>query len=332
MWRRRIFYALALIFALLGQIFDVGYLFHYIFYLTLCLPWLGLALSLPAMLGLRASLTAGSGVVSRGGGAAWTLALENRFSLPLARVTGRVSLRNAMTGEARRFREKARGVSPGRKTVWEMSTAHCGLAECRVRRLWVCDCLGLFALPVRAPAMGRILICPLPERPAGLSLPDGLGMPVPVPRGRTSSGEDYDLRAYQPGDSPRVIHWKMSAKRDELVAREFLEDQRPLPVLTFDHLGPPDRMDRVLDSLAGHSLALLDLERPHEIRWAQPETGEVRRRAVSCEREWLDCLAAILSEPAPARGRSILERPLAVDQDTVLYPIHITGEEARHDL
>ena len=47
----------------------------------------------------------------------------------------------------------------------------------------------------------------------------------------------------------------------------------------------------------------------------------------SCEREWKACLTAILSEPAPALGRSILESPLAAERDEVLCHIHITAEE-----
>lgn len=324
-------YALALLFTLMGQILDVGYLFHYIFVLTLCLPLLGLLLSLPAMLGLRFRLTPQWDEVRRGCPAAWTLVLENRFSLPLARVSGRVILRNRLTGETKCFREKRRGALPGDKAVWETGTIHCGLAECELSRLRVCDCLGLFALPVRAPALGRLLIGPIPERPAALVLPEDQGTPVPTPQGKAVFGEDYDLRAFQPGDSPRTIHWKMSAKRDELVAREFLENKRPVPVLTFDHFGPLHRLDEVLDRLAGYSQALLDQERPYEIRWANPETGTVQRYAVSCEREWKACLTAILSEPAPALGRSILESPLAAERDEVLCHIHITAEEGPYE-
>ena len=88
----------------------------------------------------------------------------------------------------------------------------------------------------RRPSMaGRLRSRPsIPERPAALVLPEDQGTPVLTPQGKAVFGEDYDLRAFQPGDSPRTIHWKMSAKRDELVAREFLENKRPVPVLTFD--------------------------------------------------------------------------------------------------
>lgn len=331
MWRRRIFYALALLCTLLGQIFDIGYLFHYMFILTLALPLLGLALSLPAMLGLRVRLEAKAAVVERDHPAGWDLVFANRVPLPLARLTCRVRLHNRLTGEGRRFRAAERGVAPRGQMSWLVDTCHCGLVECRADWLWVCDCLGLFALPVRVPAPGTLLIGPVPRHPGTVSLPEGVGIPCPVPKGKSASGEEYELRSYQAGDSMRAIHWKMSAKRDELVTRELLEDKRPLLVLTFDHFGPLDALDRTLDCLAGYSQALLDRQRPHEIRWAHPETGVVRRYAVSCRREWTTCLAAVLSDPAPLQGHSILENPLTVEQDMVLHSIHITGEEADHE-
>ena len=47
MRRRRLLYAVVLLFALLGQMLDVGYLFHFIFCAVLFFPLLGLAVSLP---------------------------------------------------------------------------------------------------------------------------------------------------------------------------------------------------------------------------------------------------------------------------------------------
>lgn len=331
MWGRRILYALVLLCALMGQLLDVGYLFHFLFFAVLWLPALGLAVSLPAMLGCRAELSVKTPQVRRGEEAAWTLQLTGRSRLPLARSAGRLQLENRTTGRRLRYRLSMRRAIPGGGRSWRVDTSHCGLVECRVDRLRVCDCLGLIALPVKAPPVGRLLVCPRPADPGRLELPEGAGRPTPVPRGKSASGEDYELRPFREGDSLRAVHWKMSAKRDELVTRELLEDRRPVPVLTFDHFGPPERLDRTLDRLAGLSQTLLERERPHEVRWAHPGTGAVRRYAVSCEREWIACLTAILSDPAPSQGRSVLEQPLAVDQDTAIHHIHVTGEEVRRE-
>ena len=43
------------------------------------------------------------------------------------------------------------------------------------------------------------------------------------------------------------------------------------------------------------------------------------------------CLRAILFDPVPDQGRSVLDQPLAVDRDTAIHHIHVTGEEARRE-
>ena len=331
MWGRRALYALLLLCTLMGQLLDVGYLFHFLFFAVLSLPALGLAVSLPAMLGARAELSAPAGRIRRGQAAAWKLRVVSRSRLPLARWAGRLCLTDRTAGRSVRRRLAMSHAIPGAGRGWGVDTEHCSLVECRVERLRVCDCLGLFTLPVKPPEPGELLVQPLPVAPGRLDLPEGTGRPVPAPRGKSASGEDYELRPFREGDSLRTVHWKMSAKRDELVTRELLEDRRPVPVLTFDHFGPRSRMDRTLDRLAGLSAALLERERPHEVRWAHPATGAVRRQTVSCEREWLACLRAILFDPVPDQGRSVLDQPLAVDRDTAIHHIHVTGEEARRE-
>ena len=323
-------YAIALLLAYLGQILDVGYLFHFIFFAVLSMPLLGLLLSLPAMLGCRAELRCSSPRVLRGEDASWSLRLSNRFRLPVARAVYRMLVSSRMTGEVHRVRAVLRGMGAEEDRHWVLSTDHCGAVDCRVERLWVCDCLGLFALPARLPRPAALLIAPLPERPERVELPEGAGASVPLPKGKTVFGESYELRPYREGDSLRMIHWKMTAKRDELVTREPPEDTRPLPVLTFDHFGPLAQVDRALDRLAGLSLTLLDQERPHEVRWAHPETGAVRAFPVTGERDWETCLTAILSDPAPLYGRSILSQALAPVAGRPIYQIHVSGKEDPH--
>ncbi|MDE7261072.1 MAG: DUF58 domain-containing protein [Oscillospiraceae bacterium] len=324
---RRLLYAMVLLCALLGQLLDVGYLFHFIFYAVLCFPLLGLAVSLPAMLGCRAALEATAPQIRRGEKVSMTLRLDNRFHLPIARASYRLRVTNRMTGQEHLAKAVMRGLTPEEDRLWTLETDHCGAIECRVERLWVCDCLGLFALPVRRPRLFTLLVAPIAEETGPIELPEGVGAPVPELKNRTVFGEVYELRDYRPGDSMRMIHWKMSAKRDELITREPPEDTRPLPVLTFDHFGPLAQVDRTLDRLEGTSMALLAQERPHEIRWAHPETGVVRVCAVAGERDWAVCLAAILADPAPLQGRSIREHALRQGSGAPIYQIHVTGKE-----
>ena len=325
---RRTIYLLALLGALLAQLFDVGYLAHYLFVLTLSLPLAGLALSLPAMLGCRPRLLPRHPQVQRGGRAAWLLILDNRFPLPLARASCRFQIQCATTGESRKLRKAEEGVFPGLAIPLSVSADHCGRLECRVRRIWVCDCLGLFALPVRPPHPAAVLVEPVPAQTDLPPVPAQKALPVP--RGFARAGEDYELRDYRPEDSVRAIHWKLSAKRDQLIVREPLAGQQPLPVLIFDHLGPPEALDESIDRVAGLSLAFQRRGQPHEIRWAHPVSGRTRRFVVADTPGWQRCLAAILSDPAPDRGCSLLEQPAAPAGAEPIVPVYLRREEDRH--
>ncbi|MFQ8759734.1 MAG: AAA family ATPase [Intestinimonas sp.] len=226
--RRRRAYALLLAAALLFHLFDIGYLACFLLALALTLPVLGMLLSLPAMLRCRLELQAEPTGVERGGEAGWRLAAHGPVRLPLAQVTIRLRMENALTGgkETRRVtpHRPGRGAKrcpaggrlplrptdmPGGEgqeyvTVWDCS--RCPSALPRRPPCWSCLRRGRLC---RRTFRGR----EQPERRAG----------APA---RRRSGEDYDLRPYRPGDPIRTVHWKLTSKRDELVVRETLEPRR----------------------------------------------------------------------------------------------------------
>ena len=49
----------------------------------------------------------------------------------------------------------------------------------------------------------------------------------------------YGLRPYQPGESSRMIHWRTSAKRDELMVKEMENEIFHRVTLVFENTGDP---------------------------------------------------------------------------------------------
>ena len=43
--------------------------------------------------------------------------------------------------------------------------------------------------------------------------------------------EVSEIREYRPGDRMHNIHWKLSAKRDEIMVYEFISEQNIMPVI-----------------------------------------------------------------------------------------------------
>ena len=303
MARRRIAWAALLLLALLFQVYSEHYLAALIVYLCVGLPVLGILLSLPAMLGLRVRLAPERSEAEQGSACHWNVAVENARKLPLAKITVKVKVENQMTGTTFATRLRPFGMSGGQTVSFPVDTSHCGLQRCTLKRVTVTDCLGL--LTVRRRIQGAAVLPVLPT-PLDWEAPElqeeDTTAPVLHVRTGGGSGEDYDLRPYRPGDPIRLIHWKLSSKRDMLIFREILERDQARLVLTFDHFGSAEEMDCVLGRLRGLSRILLDRRRDYRVRWVHPVTGSLREFYISGEREWKRCLFAALGDPAPLFG------------------------------
>ena len=300
MTKSRLLYLLLLVTALLCQIFFDAYPAHLLLLIALALPPLSLLLSLPTILRLRPQLRPSVSAPVRGAEAEWLLRWERPSRLPLARLSLSLRLQNQLTGEEQRTSFEQTGLSCAVPLTFPMDTRHCGRLECRAERLRILDCLGLFSLPVRSPKAASALVLPLPAEPLPIPEPDG-GSPLhsSLP---ASPDEEYDPRPYRPGDPLRSIHWKLSAKRDELIVREPLARRQSIPLLLCDCPASPDPLDQVLDLLQATSEALLQRGRAHLIRWGDATFDVDCREAL---RHALDAALATPSsppDPTPPEG------------------------------
>ena len=88
----------------------------------------------------------------------------------------------------------------------------------------------------------------------------------PKPGGGFS--ENHDLREYRPGDSLRLIHWKLASKTKKLIYREPVEALRDKAVVSVSLAGTPEELNQKLGSLLWLSRYLLEKEMSHELRCA----------------------------------------------------------------
>lgn len=117
---------------------------------------------------------------------------------------------------------------------------HIGKVKIRIRKARSYDLLGILSLPVRRKRrMSQSEIMILPKRYS-----------VPVEIGRKSQAflaerecfeeeelreeaeQDFQIRSYRPGDKIRSIHWKLSAKMEDLMVHERTE-KTGCPILFY---------------------------------------------------------------------------------------------------
>lgn len=324
---RRVLYGLTLIAVVLFHITNENYLAQFLLALCIALPVLSLALSLPGMVGCRLELSAAPPALERGGKGRWLVSVESPNGLPLSRLSVRFTAENLLTGQREHRRLTLSGVARRRPVELSAPTDHCGLLELRMNHAKVCDYLGLFSLPISVPPPVRMVCRPIPAEAELPSIPEGQGTrPSPFSASRMGPGEDYDLRDYRPGDPMRSVHWKLSSKWDQLIVRERSETLIPLPLLTLDRYGPPERLDSLLDKLLGLSRGLLGVQRAHALLWLDQE-GTPQLRTVSDEKQLNDCLLDLLGTFAPASGPALDGFPeLLQGPDGPAFRLHITLE------
>jgi uncharacterized protein (DUF58 family) len=122
-------------------------------------------------------------------------------------------------------------------------------------------------------------------------------------RARTGAGEEYlGVRGYRPGDPPRWVHWKSSARAGHLVVREFEEEvasRVALVIAGADEGDPPDSAFEAIVEAAA-SIARYAIVTGHPVNLVRAGPDGSALRVVEPDRvEVLDWLAEAQPIDAP---------------------------------
>lgn len=132
---------------------------------------------------------------------------------------------------------------------------------------------------------------------------------VTIPQSRSGLYDDefHRLREYRPGDNPRAIHWRSSARRNELILREYHQSREHNLIVVLDLWAPPspvpsdvDRVEWALSLVGTLCLEHRRASRESSIRLlasgSSQQTWEGQASAASLE-DLFDVLAVLESGP-----------------------------------
>lgn len=208
-----------------------------VYYLLAIMPAMMVILSLGSVLltlfTLSVTATAQRKRVSRGDNVSISLTIGRKSFLPV----GSVELEVSAPGEGREVGRMSVSVPPlkSRQYRYNIRCAHRGVYEVGVSRVTVTDVFGLFTFSKRVKGtLARVMVMPRARRIEPMSIrPGDVG-----PQGRVRMTEDRaspsSVRAWQEGDSLKNVHWKLSARRRELLVRTFEESARPDVLILMD--------------------------------------------------------------------------------------------------
>lgn len=140
-------------------------------------------------------------------------------------------------------------------------------------------------------------------------------------RAGEDAGEIFDVREFRAGDKIQSIHWKLSAKSEELIVREDSQPRACPVVLILDDSGLPERnADAFVSVAATLSFSLMDRACPHFLSWYSGSRQDMVRARVDDEEGYYIAVCGYLESGCALRQT----QPLARYQEKYRYdrPLH----------
>jgi len=193
---------------------------------VIALPVICLAIVARTRVTIEAARTVSPGRVAVGETVGVTLRLANRGMLPTGGLLVEDSLPTgaAADGEPAQARFSLGTLQPTGMTMVEYPLPPLPRGRHRIGplRIRLADPLGMVELVRTFAAATEVIVVPRIVPLPGLSLPGGheeLGADAARTAGATGA-DDLTVRPYRPGDDLRRIHWRSSARTDELMVRQ----------------------------------------------------------------------------------------------------------------
>ncbi len=175
--------------------------------------------------------------VQRGESVMLTVTVKHRGIIPIAPMLLELYATPDTPETAVRLKD-----APGRtqKLTLPFHAAHVGVSSPGVKSCTVEDLFGLFAVTKQPKAaQSELLVLPLPFQVEQLTFAPGDSGLETMARATEDVTNPSDIRAYMPGDALKKIHWKLSARKRELVVRRFEEPVLPDALVLMDCSPPP---------------------------------------------------------------------------------------------
>ena len=320
MWKNRIFYLILLVgMGLFFRQYE-GWISYYLLLMTVLVPLLSLALSLPRTR-LQTRLTAARERCLRGEDNPLTLSLSHGETLPQYSWIG-LDVEDCVGGKTERI---VLCFDKGGAESIPLETGHCGAYRCRVTGSRICDMLGLFRLPMRRPEGFTVFVEPEEREPVPKPDMNRFRAMRFTPMAGGGFSEVHEMREYRPGDSMKSIHWKLSAKTDKLMVREPQEAQWKKIIVTIDLNPNRNRLDELLGELMWICRRLNELGLSGTVCFLRPADRSMVSRTVSNEAELTEVLHLILETAVRKTAPTLAEHSFA-DAD---WRFHLGGEGAQ---
>ena len=248
------------------------------------------------------------------------LKMRNKSPLPAGRVEVQVVHKHAFHTKATKKWVDVHDITAGEsKHMQKIILQGAGRHEVSITKMRVHSLFGLVSMKRKCKDSCSVLIMP-EVYAAGVQVSQGtrnfIGEADVYDEFRPGhdSGETFEIREYREKDKLQSIHWKLSAKNDELMVKENSMPKACAVVLLLE-LRNKEKFkatkirkskdwaidaDAYFDLIASLSFSLMDQKCPHFVAWYSEKEERVRRIRVDDEESFYIFLDVYLREVIPS--------------------------------
>lgn len=255
------------------------------------------------------------GIAERGRESLVKLIITSACLLPVNRMKALIVVGDAMRGKKRKYWMTLPAVPKGEseyiKTISFFGT---GNYEIYLKKLRIYDITGLLAWDIRMKKHSVVQVMPeLHDMPVRLTLATknfyGEADVYDEMQPGHDNSELFQVREYRAGDRLQNVHWKLTAKQDELMVKEH-SLPKACPVILFLSYRPGKKKQLLsyLETVASLSFSIMDVGCPHYVVWYDGAELDVMRIRVDDEESMFYLIGVLMKVKWVRCGEDIKHR------------------------
>ena len=224
----------------------------------------------------------------------------NRSWIPLGKLVMHIDYGENCSEEREEIILKMQDVPRGKNTeIRRLSVKYSGNYEFSTYKVKLYDYFGIFHMKVKKKSITHALILPeLNEVPVtlgeGVKNFYGEALVYDELNVGQDPSETFDVREFRDGDKLQRVHWKLSARMDDLIVKETAQP-KACPVVLFMPEGVKGE-NGALDYMASLSFTLMDMKCPHYVVWNSASRSDLVRVRVDDEESFYFALTVYMQD------------------------------------
>ena len=275
----RLNYLSFIIFVIAGIIFYNDYALYVLLGILILMPVISYFLTKKSIDKLNISLDLDKSNIGKNTPVKVTFCVENKSFVPVENIRVSYEIKNSFYGN---------------KQGYEINLI--ARVEISVKKVMVYDIFSLFGFEKNVNLMKDVAVCPyvikktenIPLSDSGRSDEEELS---------SIKGDDVSqisqIRDYIPGDKLQNIHWKLSAKKEEIQVKEYsmpYSDDVVLLINSYVNKDEPKVFDEVIEKTYGIALDLIDQGRRFYFTWFDNKEMAFKKKEVNNRDELMEAI------------------------------------------